>query len=222
MRPHQKMILIEQYGAGTFMLPPGKLHGCSAACRVLCAAVVVLWPTTRCSSAQPACLLGCLVAVCRQAQARTSRQLHLCLAPSLPDHMCAACSATAEHVACSVVTPARPPARLPAHRLHRLPSLCADMEMGVEGNNTIAIVKHVLVDPPSKQNGPFLEERAHLGALAECQRTAICLDSLECRAARALLARSSHAGPSGSCHNSTADARLRASSLPHPALPVQR
>lgn len=26
MRPHQKMILIEQYGAGTFMLPAGKLR----------------------------------------------------------------------------------------------------------------------------------------------------------------------------------------------------
>jgi len=33
----------------------------------------------------------------------------------------------------------------------------------VESNNTIAVVKHVLVDPPSKQNGPFLEERSHLG-----------------------------------------------------------
>ena len=37
------------------------------------------------------------------------------------------------------------------------------MEAGVESNNTIAVVKHVLVDPPSKQNGPFLEERSHLG-----------------------------------------------------------
>ncbi|PRW50908.1 hypothetical protein C2E21_5522 [Chlorella sorokiniana] len=64
MRPHQKMILIEQYGAGTFMLPP-------------------------------------------------------------------------------------------------------DMEAGVESNNTIAVVKHVLVDPPEKQNGPFLEERSHLALMVK-------------------------------------------------------
>jgi hypothetical protein len=33
----------------------------------------------------------------------------------------------------------------------------------VESDRTIAVVKHVLVEPPERQNGPYLEERAHLG-----------------------------------------------------------
>jgi hypothetical protein len=37
----------------------------------------------------------------------------------------------------------------------------------VESNNTIAVVKHVLVDPPEKQNGPFLEERSHLALMVK-------------------------------------------------------
>lgn len=37
------------------------------------------------------------------------------------------------------------------------------MEQFTEANRTLAIVKHVLVDPPEHQNGPYIEERAHLG-----------------------------------------------------------
>jgi hypothetical protein len=33
----------------------------------------------------------------------------------------------------------------------------------VESDRTLAVVKHVLVDPPERQNGPYLEERSHLG-----------------------------------------------------------
>lgn len=43
--------------------------------------------------------------------------------------------------------------------------LGADMEEFTESDRTLAIVKHVLVDPPEKQNGPYLEERSHLGEL---------------------------------------------------------
>jgi hypothetical protein len=39
----------------------------------------------------------------------------------------------------------------------------ADLEEGVESERTLAVVKHVLVEPPQGQNGPYLEERAHLG-----------------------------------------------------------
>jgi hypothetical protein len=37
------------------------------------------------------------------------------------------------------------------------------MEEGIESERTLAIVKHVTVNPPEKQNGPYLEERSHLG-----------------------------------------------------------
>ncbi|PSC76930.1 hypothetical protein C2E20_0555 [Micractinium conductrix] len=42
----------------------------------------------------------------------------------------------------------------------------ADMEQFTEANRTLAIVKHVLVDPPEHQNGPYIEERAHLALMA--------------------------------------------------------
>ncbi|KAL4444179.1 hypothetical protein ABPG75_011916 [Micractinium tetrahymenae] len=41
-----------------------------------------------------------------------------------------------------------------------------DMEQFTESDRTLAIVKHVLVDPPEHQNGPYLEERAHLALMA--------------------------------------------------------
>lgn len=41
-----------------------------------------------------------------------------------------------------------------------------DMEAFTESNRTLAIVKHVLVNPPENQNGPYLEERAHLALMA--------------------------------------------------------
>lgn len=53
----------------------------------------------------------------------------------------------------------------------------------MEGNNTIAIVKHVLVDPPSKQNGPFLEERSHLGGCALLGSVRRCSAGVHCWAA---------------------------------------
>lgn len=40
-----------------------------------------------------------------------------------------------------------------------------DLEAGVESDRTLAIVKHVLVEPPETQNGPYLEERAHLARM---------------------------------------------------------
>lgn len=40
-----------------------------------------------------------------------------------------------------------------------------DLETGVESDRTLAVVKHVLVDPPERQNGPYLEERSHLALM---------------------------------------------------------
>ena len=36
----------------------------------------------------------------------------------------------------------------------------------METNRTISVVKHVVSRPSSLQNGPFLEQRAHLGGWA--------------------------------------------------------
>lgn len=62
-----------------------------------------------------------------------------------------------------------------------------DMQESVESNRTLAVVKHILTMPPEHQNGPYLEERSHLGeggARALLPRAAAAA-AAECRSARA-------------------------------------
>lgn len=129
MRPWQRLILIEQYGAGTFMVPQG-------------ASPAVLLAGGTCMLPMPG-LLPQFRRFPAAAELAASRRAQL---PDHLPHVPPAC--WAGRFDCE-----RPPAPRPP----------ADMEQFTESNRTLAIVKHVLVDPPEGQNGPFLEERSHLG-----------------------------------------------------------
>ena len=135
MRPHQKLILIEQYGAGTFMIPDDmqarRRRGGAPAGRQ------------------------------RRGGAPAGRQRW----GGAPAGRAVGRGSAADAAGASCACIAGAGAWCPTHRPRAAVACHAWLlQDTVEGNRTLAVVKHILVQPPERQNGPYLEDRAHLGA----------------------------------------------------------